>query len=359
MYGTAMFDFLLSVLILHFYFYLSELSRHGWKAHCWENYSSSQRFPRSWFDNKEICIQKGFKLPTVQELIPKFKDDGSKNLPFPQKPPHRTCKVHERTRTLLRRQLGINPSLTGCHIKEGNPNLLAGVSLCTIPNVLCPDLEYHSYRGNEKPLINDSQRNKRVQFAKKYQDWTLDKQRIVVWFGESTFCANGTTSTSVQVPRLCCSQWSPVQANLDIWSFALRYFTPTIALNFTHFFNYNGLRSLLPLPGWGHAWQGSRVEGNANRQTRVQIVMPPNMTASHITTLLIQFPSLTFKLVETYSLGVSVTFNLLCAFPYPSQGEKKDILQARKYHPPFSWWCFGYCLTIMESQFFFSGCQHL
>lgn len=147
--------------------------------------------------NKEICIQKGLKLRTVQELIQKFKAGGSKNLPLPRKASGRPRKVSERTRTLLRRQLEVNPSLTGRQIKEGNPNLFAGVSLRTVHDALRRDLGYRSYRAKKKPLINDSQRKKRIQFARKYQDWTLEKWRTVLWSDESTFCVSGTTSNRV------------------------------------------------------------------------------------------------------------------------------------------------------------------
>ena len=85
--------------------------------------------------HKEICIQKGLKLCTVQELIQKFKAGGSKNLPLPRKASGRPQKVSERTKTLLRRQLEINPSLIGCQIKEGNPDLFTGVSLGSLQPV--------------------------------------------------------------------------------------------------------------------------------------------------------------------------------------------------------------------------------
>ncbi|MPC17605.1 hypothetical protein E2C01_010467 [Portunus trituberculatus] len=83
-------------------------------------------FQRADISNKEIYIQKGLKFRTVLELLKKFKIGGGKNLPLSQKPLGRPRKVPERTRTLLRRQLEVNLSLTGCQIKEGNPDLLAG-----------------------------------------------------------------------------------------------------------------------------------------------------------------------------------------------------------------------------------------
>ncbi|MPC68862.1 60S acidic ribosomal protein P2 [Portunus trituberculatus] len=100
--------------------------------------------------NKEIYIQKGLKLCTVQELIQKFKAGGGKNLLLPQKPYGRPHKVPERTRTLLKRQLKVNHSLTGCQIKEGNPDLLASVSLYTVHDTLCCNLGYCNYQSKKK-----------------------------------------------------------------------------------------------------------------------------------------------------------------------------------------------------------------
>lgn len=61
-----------------------------------------------------------------------------------QKPSGTTCKVPDRTRKLPKRQLEANPSLIGCQFKEGNLNLLAGVSLHTVNDTLCPNLGYYS-----------------------------------------------------------------------------------------------------------------------------------------------------------------------------------------------------------------------
>lgn len=97
--------------------------------------------------NKEICNQKGLKLCAVQELIQKFKAASSKGLPLLRKSSGRPHKVSEIARKLLRRQQEVNPSLIECKLKEGILNLLAGVSLCTVYDMLCHDLGYCSYHA--------------------------------------------------------------------------------------------------------------------------------------------------------------------------------------------------------------------
>lgn len=127
-------------------------------------------FHKTGLSSKEICICKKLKFTLPQELIQNFKQAGSKSLSLPQKPFGRPSKVLERARTLLRRQLKVNSSLTAHQIKEENPNILAWVSLHTIHDILTHDLGYHSYRTRKKPLVNDSLRKNRIQFAKIYQD---------------------------------------------------------------------------------------------------------------------------------------------------------------------------------------------
>ncbi len=80
----------------------------------------------------------------------------------------------------------------------------------------------------------------------------------------------------------------------------------------------------------------SGVEGNASQQACIQIMALPNMTVSHITTLLAVFSGHMFKLVHTYSVGIFVIFNSLCVPFHPYQERNNDILCTCKHHPPFS-----------------------
>jgi len=38
-----------------------------------------------------------------------------------------------------------------------------------------------------KPLINEANRNKRLQFAREHKDWTLERLKVVVWSDQSRF----------------------------------------------------------------------------------------------------------------------------------------------------------------------------
>lgn len=125
--------FLLYRQILHFFSYALQLKKClidiGRKCTDEKTTQGIIDLHNTGIGNKGICIQKGLKLFSVQ-IIEKFNGGGSKNLLLPQKPPGRPHKVLERTRTLLRRQLKVNPSHTGCQIKERN------LDLCLSP--YCP-----------------------------------------------------------------------------------------------------------------------------------------------------------------------------------------------------------------------------
>lgn len=62
--------------------------------------------------SKEICTHKILKLHTVQ-LLQKFKVGKGKRIPFRQKSVGEPCKISDRTRKLLRRQMEVDSSLTG------------------------------------------------------------------------------------------------------------------------------------------------------------------------------------------------------------------------------------------------------
>ena len=141
--------------------------------------------------SKEICDIKKMKLRTVQNLIHRFRAGGESELPLPKKQPGKPKKTSSRTRSVLRRQIEGNPSLTAKELKEQNHVLLCNVSLRTVQETLHRDLDYRCYRPRKKPLINDRQRKRRLLFAKKYRDWPLDNWRKVLWSDESTFCVSG------------------------------------------------------------------------------------------------------------------------------------------------------------------------
>ena len=146
----------------------------------------------------EISELKGLSKRTVRHLIKKFKDGGGVEIPKPKKAPGRRPKTSERTRNVLKRQIEVNPSLTAREIKEQNPLLLHDVSIRCVQETLKRDLGYRSFRARKKPLINERQKKKRVEFAKAHKDWTLEQWRTVLWSDESTFCVSGRTFSRVR-----------------------------------------------------------------------------------------------------------------------------------------------------------------
>ena len=145
---------------------------------------------------KEICELKGLKQRTVYDLIKKFRDSGSADLPLPKKAPGKTPKTSPRTRKVLARQLERSPGLTARELKEQNPLLLRDVSIRCVQETLKRDLKFKSYRARKKPLITEKQKAKRKLFCKNHKDWDTEKWRSVLWSDESTFCVSGSASSS-------------------------------------------------------------------------------------------------------------------------------------------------------------------
>lgn len=75
--------FLLFTLVLCFCFHLSESSDMDGEHPDEKTIQAIIDLHKTGLNSKEIYIQKGLKLHTVQELIQKFKAGGSKNLPLP------------------------------------------------------------------------------------------------------------------------------------------------------------------------------------------------------------------------------------------------------------------------------------
>ena len=91
------------------------------------------------------------------------------------------------TKTIMKRQVEMDPSTTAKELQKDYPDLLGHVSTRCVQKTLYRDLKYRSYRSRKKPLINEKQRKKRLAFYNQYKDWTLDQWRKVMWTDESTF----------------------------------------------------------------------------------------------------------------------------------------------------------------------------
>ena len=113
-------------------------------------------------------------------------------LPLGSTPPRKTGsgvkrKTTARTDKILVREVKQDPSITAAELKHKHPDLLKDVSVRTIQHRLQRDLGLPCRRAAKKPLLTERMRQKRLAFAKKYQNWTVEQWKRVMWSDESTF----------------------------------------------------------------------------------------------------------------------------------------------------------------------------
>ena len=99
----------------------------------------------------------------------------------------RKRKTSERTDKMLVREVKQNPSITAAELKKKHPDLLQDVAVRTLQHRLQKDLGLPCRCAAKKPLLTDTMRKKRLQFAKQYRDWTPEQWKSVMWSDESTF----------------------------------------------------------------------------------------------------------------------------------------------------------------------------
>lgn len=96
-------------------------------------------------------------------------------------------KTSSRTDKVLKREVMSNHSITAIELKSKYPELLQNVATRTIRHRLQKDLGLPSRRAAKKPLLTAAMKKKRLDFCKKYQDWTSEKWKKVMFSDEITF----------------------------------------------------------------------------------------------------------------------------------------------------------------------------
>lgn len=135
---------------------------------------------------KEIAAQVGVSERSVRRWVAKFHQGGRGDIPSQVKRSGRPKKTSNRSMTILKRQLEVNPRMTSRKLKESNPQLLGDVSVRTV-NRRINELGYTSHRPRKKPILTKLQRDKRVKFARKYSVWDESQWLSLLWSDESTF----------------------------------------------------------------------------------------------------------------------------------------------------------------------------
>lgn len=145
---------------------------------------------------REIVREVGVCERSVRNWVKKFKDGGGVELPGTKVRVAKPRTYTQRTLTVIKRQLEINPTLTARSIKENNPILLEKASIRTV-NRIINNLGYRRRRATKKPILSHLQRRRRVHFAKKYGLWNEAQWTRVLWSDESTFTVTCNRATSV------------------------------------------------------------------------------------------------------------------------------------------------------------------
>lgn len=110
-------------------------------------------------------------------------------------------KTSQRTDSLLKREMKADPFLNAVGLKKKHPELLAAVSVRTIQHRLQKDLKMPIRRCAKKPLLTAAMKKKRIDFCKKYEDWTPEQWQKVMFSDESTFRLVRAGTKLVRRPR--------------------------------------------------------------------------------------------------------------------------------------------------------------
>ena len=117
----------------------------------------------------------------------------------------RPRKTSFRTDTVILREVKKNPSITSREIKSLIP-LLQGVSERTIRHRLSKDLHMPARKPRRKPLLTQKMRKKRLDFCKKYSQWTAYDWDKVMFSDESQFRLHQSTKSHVRRPPGSCAE---------------------------------------------------------------------------------------------------------------------------------------------------------
>jgi transposase len=100
--------------------------------------------------------------------------------------------------SFIKRTIKSNPFLSATELLRDNPVITA--SSRTIRRRLTDEFGLKSYRASKKPLLTRVQTKKRLNFCKKYKNWTQQQWSNVMFSDESTFSQFGLRHSLVRRP---------------------------------------------------------------------------------------------------------------------------------------------------------------
>jgi hypothetical protein len=110
-------------------------------------------------------------------------------------------KTSKTTDSFLYRIVMAQPTISAREIKQLHPNVFENISIRTIQHRLLTDLALRASRDAEKPNLNDRMRRSKLQFCKKYKDWTPQDWIKVLYSVESLFTTFNSRRKSVRRPN--------------------------------------------------------------------------------------------------------------------------------------------------------------
>jgi hypothetical protein len=142
----------------------------------------------------------GIPMRTVERVIKQYRDLLDDQLPVRKPGSGRPRKTGKTAATAMLRTVLKSPAITAKELKKELSGFLGSVSVRTIQQRLQVDLKLPCRKAAMKPLITDKIRKKRMQFARKYIDWTKEQWENVMFSDESTFRTLRVVARTIRQP---------------------------------------------------------------------------------------------------------------------------------------------------------------
>ena len=146
--------------------------------------------------SKELNISR----TTVRRWISRSENSKIGYTPQPKIRSGRPRKTSVHTENLLKREVLKNPFITARKLKENHNNLLNNVTVRSVQRLLKNRLNLGASKPARKPILTETMRKKRLQFANRYKDWTAEEWKRVMFSDESTFRVSDVRFNTVRRP---------------------------------------------------------------------------------------------------------------------------------------------------------------
>ncbi|KAK4304118.1 hypothetical protein Pmani_023923 [Petrolisthes manimaculis] len=142
---------------------------------------------REGLSNREIAKRTKRSEKSVRRVKIAANALGTGATPMRKKGTGRKRKTQTRTDKLLKREVQKDPFITARELKGLHADVLGDVAVRTIQERLQKDLKMPCRRAAHKPLMTERMRQQRLAFCRRYEQWTSEDWRSVVYSDESTF----------------------------------------------------------------------------------------------------------------------------------------------------------------------------